>query len=859
MKSILFAFFFFLPIFIFSQHQLDEELSQKLNGIENFQEIKNTVLNHYQEKANIEKDKKNDRKLKSVDKQLKFWNRYFWMQENYVDGEGRPVSRSKVDYAALKIQKKKLQQNNTRYQSTPWILQGPTNVNDANGIGRVDVLAFHPSNSNIMFAGSPHGGLFKSTNAGLSWFAISDFLSSVGVAGIVIHPTNPDTIYVLSGNSNNSPPYDPGDLVSTYLYGLNSIGIYKTVDGGINWTLHPLPTNAAYTSQDLIIDPSNPETLIVSTSSGIFRSANGAKNWTETSPFSGLFYDLEFKPGNPNVVYSTAPAGFYKSTDNGISFSQISIAGFSTVVRSAIGVTNSDPEKVYIFAGPMINNATAFKGFYSSNNSGSSFSLVTQTPNLFASYNSGGDQTSDQSWYNIAIAVHPLFPNIIYVGGLSCWRSTDGGVNWTQVSSYWNDELLYLHADIHSLEFNPLTNILYCGNDGGVYRRENSSVWTGLHNGLSISTFYHFEYENDEGDLWGGTQDNGVLERDVGGNFEEYSGGDGYDVMTDHPYLVDDGESDDVYFTVNDQIKKDCNGGICNISLPGNMSFFGNLAMSPLYEDKIYVGYPQGLYRSENAGEDWTIMPYDPANWAVSSCPSNDNVVYYAGNSGNLSFISRNVAGNGQSQPIGNALQTAGYISPLKITDIDVSNTNHNVVYVSVAGTVATSKVFTTTDGGANWQNLSLDLPNVPMFCIKSDANGGIYVGTSIGVYYKRNGINHWEYFGNGLPPVPVTEIELDPSALPYVYVSTFGRGIWSTIQYTSNCPLSKTLTGTLEGIQYQEASTQINSTQIISGNPGTRMKYNTGARIFLTPGFLAKEGSVFRTYNTGCGGAHGG
>lgn len=851
MKKLSFILAFLLPLVTFSQEALDAELAKKLEGVSHFSTIKKSVLSYYKEKSKTALLRNNEGERKRSEKQLKFWNRYLWMAENYVDSEGNVVAKSNVDYEAHITRTAHTSKSNVRNLVAPWTSMGPSNVINGDGIGRIDHLAFHPSDENVMFAGSPHAGLYKTVNKGLSWFPIADFLTSVGVAGIAIHPTNPDIIYVLSGNS------DGGGFVWQYGYNLPSIGVFRTIDGGVTWQLLELPTEGFYRNRKILIDPNNPNTLIVATSEGIFRSTNGGNDWVQSSVYDEN-WDLEFHPGNSNIVYASRTSMFLRSTDNGISFQIVPVPNLSLPGRTAIATCASSPNMVYLVAGVEDVDLPGFQGFYTSTDSGNTFNLMATSPNLFASFSSFQDVLSNQSNYDMAIVVNPNNPLDIYVGGLSCWRSTNGGITWAQISEYWSGSG-YMHPDIHSLEINPINNQLYCGNDGGVYTRNFLGNWVALHNGLDIATFYHFEYANDEGNLWGGCQDNGVLQVTSGTVFEEYEGGDGYDMMTDHPYLVDDGEADDIYFIINDKVYKDCFGTTCNITPENNDDFFGNLAMSPLYEDHIYVGYPIGVYYSTNAGEDWDLLDVTtPANWCISSCPSNDNTIYFAGGGEDyINSMHRYQHSVGQAINITDNLANVGYNSSLKITDIDVNESNHTIVYISVTGTDQNSKVFKTTDGGNTWENLSLDLPNVPMFSIKSDASGGIYVGSSIGVYYKRNNVNHWEYFGNGLPPVPITEIELAPGIIPYIYVSTFGRGIWRTLVYQSDCELSLNLTGDVEGNWYEEAALQINSSQTIIGNPGTSVKYNASNRVILTPGFLAEQGSFFRTYNSGCGGAH--
>jgi ligand-binding sensor domain-containing protein len=197
-------------------------------------------------------------------------------------------------------------------------------------------------------------------------------------------------------------------------------------------------------------------------------------------------------------------------------------------------------------------------------------------------------------------------------------------------------------------------------------------------------------------------------------------------------------------------------------------------------------------------------------------------------------------------------LISKGYASYLKITDIDVSPTDDDVVFISVGGNLATSKVFGTIDGGDNWSNLTFNLPNVPIFCIKRDASNGLYAGTSIGVYYNRNGINYWEPFYNGLPPVPVTEIELwIEGSTPEVWASSFGRGMWYAQQYNT-CQSNLTLSGDSKGNVYKEAATLLSSSQILVIGEGNSTKYNTSGKIVLTVGFKAAEGSKFKTYTSG-------
>lgn len=845
--------FVVLSTSLHSQITVDGPLAEKLKDKEKLEEMKKEVFDHYQELKN-RLDKSDSTQIKHIKKQLKHWNRKFWIDEFYTNENGIAQSKEIVDFYSSKLVEKLKSKASTRSQNKDWELVGPTNVTSYDGIGRCDKLAFHPTNANIMLAGSSNGGLYKTVDAGDNWTCLTEFLPSLGVAGIAIHPTNPDTIYFLSGDSNG---------VSWSSYRAPSLGLFKSINGGLTWDLISF-TSDAFTSRDLLMDPNNPSTLMVATSIGIFRTTDDGNTWNQT--ISNSVRDIEFKPNDPTIVYAANNENFYKSINGGVSFLEITIPDLTNQGgnRIVIGTSSDNPSRVYLFSGPTIDDdgddePDRFQGFFSSNDSGNSFTRVTQTPVLFVAYNGiGPDVLSDQSNYNIAIAVNPLDENEIYVGGLICWHSTDGGVTWEEISNYWSIQFDYMHPDIHELKFNPLNNKLFVANDGGIYRLDNDDDWIGLHNGLSCSTFYRFELENQDNNVWGGSQDNGFLEDEGGGEFSEYKSGDGFDSITDHDHNVADGESNDMYFSINSSIY--CEGLLCDISIPNNdifNAFFAYLAMSPISEDKIYAGYWHGFYKSDNAGSDWDSLSNKPANWAVSSCFSNDDVAYIAGSAdwhdapgSRFNKFTAPSTWNDYTS----SLVTAGYDINLRISDIDVDPDDHDQVYISVAGTQANTKIFYTNNGGTSWQNLSYDLPNIPFFSIKIDESNGIYAGSNAGVFYKSAGQNFWHYFANNLPPVPVTEIELSPGGGPYteVYISTYGRGIWKTDTF-GTCPSNRTLVNTIESKYIYEAGNEIISTQSLLGNEAD-LKLNTGNRIILQSGFHAPKGTFFRTYTSGCG-----
>lgn len=842
----------FLSSTVSAQSSIAPDLQNKLSTVENFVQQKSIVLDYYDSKI---KESQDSSLLKSYKRSLKHWNRYFWWNENFVNSDGKIDNYNQKVLNAIEIQKRE-DKSNGRYQSSPWIQDGPSyNTTSKDGIGRFDVVAFHPTNANIIYAGSCNGGIFKTTNGGTSWTSLSGYLPSLGVAAICVNPSNPNIIYALSGDRNSS------GFVVTYQYLSDSQGIFKSNDGGATWNVVTPFTTAAFRPRDMVMDPNDPSTLIVATSIGIFKTTNGGGAW---SPVGGSatnnknIWEIRFKPNSSDTLYATGNSKVYRSIDGGNLFSER--YDIPTADRISIAVTPDNPNLVVLLAGESSNGGSDtdnMVGVFKSTNAAGTFTLFYTGTNgdLFYSY-IGNNVNSGQISYNNTIAISPTNQNIILVGGLCIWKSTNGGLTWSQKTAYWPGDAGYAHPDQHYIAYN-FDGKVYAANDGGIYRSlDDGNNWSFIENGLSATQFYHFEVENDEGDTWGGAQDLGLLERDdATGGFYAIATGDGYDQMTDHPWQAADGESDDTYFTLNTSIIKDCAGSFCDISLPGNTNFFGNLAMSPEAEDQIYVGYTAGLFMSVDAGDTWNMLSSSSANGCVSTCKSNADRIYFSGGS----TLKKYTISTDIETSLSPSLIDSGFVSGLKITDIEVSSSNANNFYISCAGFESASKVFRSTDGGNTFHNWSFNLPNVPVFSLEVDNVGGLYAGTYLGVYYKRSNKNYWEPFYNGLPATPVTDMELYnfnviTNSYENIMISTFGRGIWKTSAYQTNCQPNLSLTGIAEGRLYKEATSNISSTQTISSSIENKIKYNAGVEISLQPGFHAKGPGEFKTYLLGCG-----
>ncbi|HRD39419.1 MAG TPA: hypothetical protein PLC65_12365, partial [Bacteroidia bacterium] len=274
-----------------------------------------------------------------------------------------------------------------------------------------------------------------------------------------------------------------GDAGDTY-----AIGVLKSTDGGTTWGATGLnwTVNQQRVIRRLIIHPTSTQTLLVASSVGIWRTTNGGTTWTQITTAST--YDLEFKPTDPNTVYATTASGFYLSTNGGTSFTLIS-SGIPTTGanRMTVAVTPNDPNYVYVLRS--LNTTSGYGGLYRSTNSGTTFTVMSTTPDILAN-SCAGTAGNGQGWYDLALAVSPLNKDEVVVGGINHWRSTNGGTSWTNIGC-WNSTAAnppYVHADVHELEYTP-AGVLYSANDGGIYRY-TGTAWTDKSNPRNIAQQY---------------------------------------------------------------------------------------------------------------------------------------------------------------------------------------------------------------------------------------------------------------------------------------------------------------------------------------------------------------------------------
>lgn len=632
------------------------------------------------------------------------------------------------------------------------------------GIGRISAIDRHPFSSQILFVGTPSGGLWKSENGGQDWEPLTDHLPTPGVSGLAINQQNPDIMYIGTGDGDGSDSY--------------SVGVLKSTNGGQSWST----TSLSYSVQDqircnrLLIHPIDGNILFAATSQGLFKTVNAGLTWVKVR--SGNVRDVVFKPGDPDVVYCSSNR-FFKSTDAGDSFSAIGdgTPNANGVVRISIGVSQDDPERVYLLAAN--NSDYGLEGIYRSNDAGETFELTFDSLNVLG-YAADGSGQGGQGWYDLDITVSPIDADRVFTGGINLWESTNGGYDFEAKTFWIYDESTsdsYVHADIHRLEY--LGSDFYCGSDGGIFKSSNhGNTFTDLSDGLQHSQFYRIDVADYNSQrIIGGTQDNGTNLRNDG-DWIHVIGADGMEAQF-HP-------TDPAIMYGSTQyggLNKSTNGGLDFYGIASGIEEDGAWVtpylLNPVNPNVMYAGF-QNVWRSTDGGENWLSISSFPNGTSLRTLAvsaANPNHIFAA----TISALRKTTNGGNSWEIISMGLPN------LAITSLTCDPQNAQRLWVTLSGYSEGQKIYETTDGGENWINISNNLPNVPTNCMAFNPdNGGMYVGTDLGMFYTNDDLANWQPFNNGLPSTIIQDIDIHFDDQK-ITAGTYGRGIWQSDFFTSS------------------------------------------------------------------------
>ena len=677
--------------------------------------------------------------------------------------------------------------------SGAWTWLGPGNIG-----GRVRSIIIHPTDTNIMWAGSVSGGIWKTTNGGTTWAILDDFMSNMAVSTMVIDPTNPNILYAGTGEGLACYCND---------YSIQQgAGVFKTTDGGTTWTqLSATNTSDWYWVNRLAIHPTNPLILLAATNTGMWKSIDGGTSWVKDAGATWYSADVNFNPsdGTKAVTGEQYDGKAYYSTNSGDSWTAATFISGTGSGRVEVAYAPSNPSIVY--ASVDVNGGEVWK----STDGGATYSLV----------NTGQSLLSGQGGYDNIIWVDPTNADTVVVGGVDLFRSTNGGASFTQISEWWNAPSS-AHADQHMIiekpGFNGTSNTtVFFGNDGGVYRADNvytvigTTGWTELNNNLGITQFYGAAGNPTTGKITGGTQDNGVLVYTPAGGTEGWTtmaGGDGGWSAADP---IDGNYLYGEY--VYAQIGRSSDGGTSSDNIWGGVywngpfkappyiiteakdskaNFIAPFVLDPNNANRLLVG-AQSLWRTNDVkapntsttGPAWYVIKTPTTGSsnisAVVVAPGNSDIIWVGHNNGDVYKTTNGTA----VTPTWTQVDDTGIptLPNRYVTRITIDKNNTSKVYVTFGGFSA-DNVYVTTDGGLTWSDITgsglTGLPDLPVrsLVINPNDSNTLYIGTELGIFTSADGGANWALPHNGPTNTPVDELFWMNTRL---VAATYGRGLF--------------------------------------------------------------------------------
>lgn len=681
--------------------------------------------------------------------------------------------------------------------------------------GRVTSIAVHPTNPDIAYVGAAQGGLYRTLDGGATWTPLMDNALTLAIGSIAISPSSPSTIFVGTGESSLSGDSFFG--VGVYrITNADTTPVLSSPIGSAEFNgrsvskiiVHPTDPNTIFVSSATGTCGMGGCTGQPTPSLGIYRSNNALAasptftklNVTAANGGNRAVMDMVIEPDNPNnmVCWVRGNAG---AGDGGIYRSTNALSATPTFTQTYIMVTNgSRGELALQKSGSTVTIFAATGEVAGGATQGSIFKSVDGglTWNQFTS---GNNFCNPQCFYDIAIEIDPTNANNVYLGGSPqavFRRSTDGGTTFASSSAG-------LHVDTHSIVVAPSNpQIIYFGSDGGIYRSTNGgTTWNSLNNATFAATQFQAIalHPTDRNYMLGGTQDNGTLHLAPNGTTWVTSrGGDGgYALIDTNATNTTTLTAYHTFFNrTNSQIGFErstttttngnpvwggflgCTGTTSNngIGCGDTTLFYAPMALGPGNPNTIYFG-TNFLYRSGNTGTTMTAVSQALGTTisTISVSPQNDNVRLVGTTSGALFATS-----NGST-----TLNTVtGTGMPTRFVGrVMIDPNNSAVAYAAFGGygVAAGSHVWKTTNltsATPTWTPAGNGIPDVPVNALAVDPrnSNNVYAGTDIGVFRSTDGGANWTSFGTGLPRVAVFDMAIHRN-FPVLRIGTHGRGIW--------------------------------------------------------------------------------
>ncbi|MBD3414161.1 MAG: hypothetical protein GF421_07010 [Candidatus Aminicenantes bacterium] len=685
------------------------------------------------------------------------------------------------------------------------------NIGPANMGGRIDDFAVVQNDPNTIYVGTASGGLWKTTNNGITWQSIFDDQETSSIGDVTVSPSNPDIVWVGTGEPNNRQSSSWGN------------GVYKSNDGGKTW--NHMGLEETHHIGRIVIHPRNPDVVYVAAlghlwgpnkERGLYKTEDGGKTWTNTlfiNEDTG-FSDVAIDPASPNILYAASyqrrrrgwgfsgggpHSGLYKTTDSGETWKKLT-KGLPSgdIGRIGIDIYHKDPQVVYA----IIENKKG--GVFRSEDKGFTWEKMSST--------------NPRPMYYSQIRIDPNNEQRIWVLGARMYYSEDGG------KSFKTDLVSSPHGDHHALWINPEnSNHIVLGSDGGIYfSYDRGHTWDFV-NTIPLGQFYEIGFDmQDPYWVYGGLQDNGswggpnATRTRLGvtnADWIKIGGGDGFYTQvdpTDPTKIYAESQNGNLFRIDRVTGERRSLRPMPESDEDEEYRFNWNspIHISPHNPNKIYYGGNR-LFISTDRGETWEKTPDLTTQTNREKMPlmgeipdedtlsKHDGIAYF----GDITTISESPLKQGLLY-VGtdDGLVQVSHDSGETWEDVSSHIPNHTkFTYVTrvVASQHAEARAYATLDGhrnndfraqvfvtenfGKNWKDISNGIPEAHIVNVIREHHRNpdlLFIGTERGAYFSVDRGNKWIQIKSNFPTVPVDDIAIHPKENDLI-LGTHGRSIW--------------------------------------------------------------------------------
>lgn len=698
----------------------------------------------------------------------------------------------------------------TAFSRLEWRSIGPANMG-----GRIADVEGVPGDPNVVYVASASGGLWKTTNGGIRWTPIFERQGTISIGDIALAPSNPEVVWVGTGESNVRNSVSFGD------------GVYKSTDGGKTWQHMGLKDSERISA--IAIHPQNPDIVYIGAlghafgpneERGVFMTTDGGKTWTRTLYIDNQHgvADLDIDPTNPNILYAgmwsferkpwthrsgSEKGGVFKSIDGGRTWKKLENGLPKLMGRIGVRVAPSNPNVVYAIV------ESKDGTLYRSDDRGETFRNVSKQESIVS-----------RGFYYTTVRVNPTNENHVYAVASTLFTSVDGGKTFRSITSR-------SHIDFHALWIDPKNpKRMWQGQDGGIgVSYDGGESWEAVYN-MPLGQFYQVHADNRQPFYYvmGGLQDNGSWTgpsrtREPAGimndDWRMVSFGDGFYVINhpDNPelYLSESQGGDIVWTDFRTREQQSVNpwgrgsGGGPAAGQKFRWNWNAPIVLSPHEKATVYFG-GNVLFKSPDFGKTWeqissdlttndpeklkdaggpvaienTTAEYHSTIITVAESPVQKGQIWVGTDDGNVQVTTD--GGKNWSNLVKNV---SGLPANSPVSHVEPSRINANTAYVSFERHMFDDfqpYIYKTTDGGKSWTNISGNLPaKAYVQIVREDPKNTnlLYAGTEIGLFASYDGGRTWLPLNlKNLPNVAIHDIVVHPRENDLI-LATHGRSIW--------------------------------------------------------------------------------